>query len=121
MNEVSHDNLLELPPLFYEAIKPYINLDFPNSELQVADTPEKLLAIWKSALAARRASPADQELIAEWAMSAAASSPLVNDNDRYEDIHQRFGALEVPTDDGNLSDWQELERLITLLSDETLS
>jgi len=121
MNNLPHGNPLAVPPLFYEAIKPYIDPALPNTELQIADTPEKLLTIWKSALAARRASPADQELIAEWAMSAGASSPLVNDNDRYEDIHGRFGSLEVPTADGNLSAWQELERIITTLSKEILS
>jgi hypothetical protein len=108
MTENLPDNPLGLPAEFYSTIAPYINLNAAAEKRQVADTPSKLLAIWKSALAARQSHPESQELIAEWAMSAGATSPLINDNDIFEDLHFRFGSLEVPASDGNEADWQKL-------------
>lgn len=109
------DNPLGLPTEFYATIEPYVDLNIPAEKRQVADTPNKLLRIWKSALSAREAHPESQELIAEWAMSAGASSPLVNDSDYFEDIHARFGRLEVSGHDNNSTAWEELKSIVDSL------
>lgn len=110
-------NPFGVPEAFYEIIKPYAS-SYSNSgdeKREVADTPSKLKVVWKAAIAARKAHPEDEELIAEWTMSAGASSPLVNDNDMFEDIHERFGRLEVPAEDSNQTAWEEIESLIDSL------
>lgn len=110
MTETFPANHFGLPEPFYIAIRPYIS----KGSSDTPDTPKKLVTLWMAALSARQAHPELEELIAEWAMSAAASSPLVNDNDVYEDIHARFGRLEVPGDT-NQEDWEELDDLINSL------
>ncbi|HEU4914276.1 MAG TPA: hypothetical protein VFT16_02610 [Candidatus Saccharimonadales bacterium] len=109
--ETSYGNSLGLPEPFYTTIRPYVDQTLAIDERQIAATPDQLMRIWREAVSARRVHPELQEIIAEWATSAAASSPLVNDNDLFEDIQARFGRLEVPND-ANQSDWAELENLI---------
>ena len=110
-------NNLGLPTAFYDTIQPYIF--HTDGQHPIADTPQKLIVIWKSALAARQAFPEKQELIAEWTVSAGASSPLTDDNDLFEHIHFWFGSLEVPAKDKNQDSWNELTALIHSLDEQS--
>lgn len=95
-----------LPHSFYEVIKPYIE----GEDRRIAETPSELITIWRAALETYSEHPEQAETIAEWAMSAAASSPLI-DEPRYEDIHVRFGQAEVPAND-KAKQWEAIKKLV---------
>jgi hypothetical protein len=105
----------DLPEEFYKQIEPYVRNNKPRL---VIDTPLKLITLWQSAIKARKEHPDKQELIAEWTMSAGANSPLVKDNDTYENIHCEFGSLEVTSEDKNEADWRKIEESINNLVNE---
>lgn len=72
---------------------------------------EELLKFWQSALKARQDHPEHQESIAEWVVSCAATSPLINDNDILDEIHGVFGYLESNTSESD-SRWNKLKELM---------
>jgi hypothetical protein len=91
---------------FYEVIKPYIE----GEDRRIAETPLELVTIWQAALETYDDHPEQSNAIAEWAMSAVASSPLINEP-AYEDIHARFGHAEVPADD-EAEQWKTINELV---------
>lgn len=98
---------------FYEVIKPYVE----GESRQVAETPSELLTIWQAAISAYDEFPDLAEVTAEWAMSAGASSPLINEP-QYEDIHVRFGQAEAPSDDKD-EQWAKIRQLVNELAEDT--
>lgn len=111
MNTQHHiiNNDYHLPQGFYDRIAPYV---VKEDHRRVMVTPDELLALWQDALAYREQYPTLQESIAEWTMSAAASSPLVDDNDIFEAIHLTFGELEVSPQDSSDAEWRALGDLV---------
>jgi hypothetical protein len=105
-----------LPRGFFELIKPYV-----SANPKVASESERLIAIWDGAFKYKNQYPKLSEKIAEWTVSAGASSPLINDNDIFDAIHSDFGRLEVA---GNANSpeskqlWDELSKLLTQLKHE---
>jgi|GEM_PF-2784720 len=102
----------EIPQSFYEIIKPYVEGD---DRLVVGTVPE-LLIVWQASIAAHEAYPQHAETIAEWTMSAAASSPLITQA-IFEDVHHRFGQAEVSTDN-NDEQWSVIKHLVDQLAEE---
>lgn len=98
------NNTFDIPDDFYKKIKPYIN------EGRVITDTSELIALWQEAAKSRDKHPQVQSLIAEWTMSAAAMSPLVNDRGLFEEIHHTFGELEA--ENGTNAQWAKLKRLI---------
>ena len=105
----------ELPPGFYVLIKPCI-----DGTGEPFNTRAGLIRLYQAALNYRRRYPVYQESIAEWTVSAGASSPLVNDNDIFEAIHAELGSLEArsatDTDDDIENGWQRIALWVEDLS-----
>lgn len=83
-----------VPQGFFEIIEPYIK----NDERQTIGSVDELVKVWQAALAAYSERPDYAEHIAEWTMSAAATSPLLTDP-QLEEIHVLFGDAEIDTDE----------------------
>ena len=96
----------ELPEAFFAIIRPYIEGDSPH----IVSSHKELIAIWRAAIEYRTQFPELQESIAEWTMSAGASSDFIADNGLFEEIHHMFGELEVPG--RNNEKWGMVEKLI---------
>lgn len=88
MTEAFNQNY-NLPQSFFKFIEPYIRAD----DQQVITEKGILLGLWRRALVAKNTFPEAKEPIAEWTMSAAAGSPLL-ENQAYDEIHVTFGSLE---------------------------
>lgn len=109
------NNSYSIPQSFYEVIKPYIE----GESRRVAETPSELLTIWQAAIHAHDEYPNLAETTAEWAMSAGASSPLIN-VPQYEDVHVRFGQAEIPADD-NDEQWATIRNLVHAIAQDIAS
>jgi len=105
MNETLGEKY-ELPEDFAATVDHHV-----KDRAVITDRAE-LIAFWQSALAARKKHPKFEGSIAEWAVSCTSSSPLIDDRDILDEIHGRFGALEVYSS-GNDKLWGELEKLLT--------
>ncbi|HSX32869.1 MAG TPA: hypothetical protein VLF91_00845 [Candidatus Saccharimonadales bacterium] len=105
----------QLPQNFLDYILPYIRKDEP----QAIGDRHSLLQLWQRALQAKQAFPEAQESIAEWTVSAAATSPVLAD-DAYLQVHHAFAALEDmgagDTPDRIAESWRALTREVEELA-----
>lgn len=108
-----HQNY-DIPPQFYEQIEQYIRHD----NRQTVQTKPELINLWQNALDAAKSAPEQRETIAEWTMSAAASSSLIHEPE-LEAIHLMFGELRAgaagSTKEHVDDQWQTLKQLVRKL------
>ena len=83
-----------------------------NAPGQPLNDPRELVDFWRQIIECRNGFPNLQEKIAHFAVSIAASSLLVGDNDLFEAIHAEFGTLEVPQDQKNGEGWNRVSELL---------
>lgn len=100
-----------VPQFFLEAIEPYIRQNNPD----VITNAGTLVTVWRQALEATQQYPEQAEHIAEWAMSAAASSPLLAQAE-FDEIQALFGQAEDDTEE-NAKVWSALTQKINALSE----
>jgi hypothetical protein len=113
MERLEHQLSL-LPSDFSDKIKPFVENQSPITDKAT------LIDVWQTAVNSRKAHSDKQELIAEWTMSAGATSSLINEP-HLQEIHLRFGELELPEahiylEPGSTIEdkWNQLAELIEL-------
>lgn len=96
----------------YHLLRPYFE------HRAVVDKPQEIVRIWQEVLRYAHSYPHLREDIAELAVSATASSPLLGTNSLCEAIHQELGALEVSSGTDVEADWLQVENHIKELRAE---
>lgn len=114
MEKINKD--YNLPQEFYEYIEQYIRGD---DKRQTINDPKVLFALWNKAIVVATEFPDMRESIAEWTVSSASRSPLLEDNYELEAIHNTFGSLEdklkLESDDEYSTRWKEISTMIDRL------